>query len=541
MIKGYIGVAIVWGNQVKEIALALEACLKDKQKEGYPVAPKICYDSTLGRQRGDLLQKIQSTFEDVKYAFVVLGEEEIALKITAIGETIDALFDGKTTVNRDNVKKMFDSFRTRTTQNVMLECGHFLNNLGLENMGIIVAYDRTSIRFEMPSDFPNAYKEPLHLQSIDGLTHEVIKERLQKTIADCLHNLDVHPHKDYIHDMSYHIDYSKLFSNEELIQIQGRKNIKEQFNAIDELWIQEVESLKRNDEIFVYILERIVFLSYFNIEYQWLDKALAQLNHSLTDDEKAIKRLVLLIKQYITVRNKHTQGKSYNYSEYLDIAEKLLKIKKTDFSGKAINIIARVVLNDYLGLAFRAGWESSPNSERNVQWLIESAVALRDCIHISENDTTSTGVSNLWHGYTYFNLSRTNKYLEENYAKTEYENIIIEKLRNLHIEIGHSSRLFSWRPDLDFACSCRETWAKNLSILGLPTVFEMPLKLEYVYAKIHSFKVLKNASSEEITEFETLFNEIVENYSGAPGLAKTVRRMIKEVRNDLSPTLEKKG
>jgi len=526
MIKGYKDIAIIWGRKTKYLALMLNDALLEYQKQGYPISPKMCYDKTLDRaEGGDILTRIQTTFKNAVYAFVLLGEEEIAFD-SDIMSKIDELFsNGKKEITKSDFIQFFSKHKIRTTQNVIMECGHFFHAIGTDNISFITNFEPNKIiggEYELPTDFPT-----VHFTKIIGNVADDF-ERMEPAIKRCVETaivkLRINAEKNPIYNEQYDLDYTELFTEKEAHQLEAIKDRQKQLIAIDEKWSEELNSLTRNSERLIYILERIVFTSYFDVSYSWLTNGLALITNTngneLSENEMSILTLIHLVREYISLRNNFSiDNQDYTHLGYLKIAKQLSQIKE-QLKNVSVNIVIRVVLNDYIGLAYRASWEGANVDNKDSEWLVQSALALHDCINLTSKNNPSAKAHSLWHGYSYFNLARTNRYISK---LSSIENISLKEkinqgLKLLGISIIIKEELFDWKLNMEIACNRRKEWSNSFTVKGFPTELEIALRLEYIYAETHRYELLKCYPKEKIEKLYDNFNEIISRSSSSISL-----------------------
>jgi len=144
--------------------------------------------------------------------------------------------------------------------NVIFEHGLFSGKLGRQN-SIIVTYGEVKLPTDLNGityiNFSKGNELKGELELISRL--KTIKPQTRDKVESFL-SLN----SNVLSDENYQVDYNNLFTDEELDEIDSpRRNMKEQFKKIDDIWTKQIKSLKKDCQRLIFIYEKLVFLSYF--------------------------------------------------------------------------------------------------------------------------------------------------------------------------------------------------------------------------------------------------------------------------------------
>lgn len=229
MINQYKNIAIIWGGTFgAQNATRIQRILDDLHiKEGYPVKCKVQLSPAPN----------QSIIHDVTNLFINCDYVVALLSLTDEGR-----------------KKGAEKLEERLRQNVLIELGMAVSKLGIDRIAFMSDFDKKGDHVDgLPSDF-----DQLYFINISQASDAVLKKIFQRIMED---TLKIKPNRNIYTCETYTIDYKQLFCN--FSQFPSSFSSEEMMNYFS-AWEKESETFDWPCERYVYMFERIKFLSIFS-------------------------------------------------------------------------------------------------------------------------------------------------------------------------------------------------------------------------------------------------------------------------------------
>lgn len=493
MIRGYSEIAFVYGQSTYNIADEVKKKIEDKYKN-YPIKIRLCDDTSFRTAKDVLIAPVvEDEFKKAVFAVIFIGKDmlsysfpkkyfESPLNKLPLQEIVKKeLFGSKTQITSEEFLEWIDkNLKFTLSQNAVFEMGHLWTRLSFNNIRVVPVFSRNDNSYEYPSDIP--------LESMYRYYYDDGDENFYKSIEGLIEGtLNVRPNDNVLSDEGYQVDYKDLFTEDELEIIDSpRKNIEQQFEAINKLWTIQVDSLTKDYERLIFIYERLVFLSYLPYDkgYDgWLTTAMSEIK----DKNTLFYKILSYIKEYIKTRSLEIRVKGNRFEIYKNIADKLCDIKnEITKQNIKINPLIEIYLNDYIGLACRVTvqnfeqLENKPHFDKT-EYLNRSVISLKRCSEIETN--LSSEAASLWSGYSVYNVARTYDVMGDNNNSLIY---------------------------MAEACRIRESWLTMSSLGTMPRVFEHSFKAEFILAALDAIK--KDCFEEsEKSRIESRCREVLES------------------------------
>lgn len=365
MLRGYQNVAIIYGGTGKSYAAALHQRITQvSRQQRYPLSASIVLERILTRE---LLADVMVLFRDSAFCVAFLTADDRCLTE--------------------------DGCRLRLRQNVVLELGMALTQLGRERCILLSDFDPRSPEFDLPSDLNSMEITRFDPTEPEEMLTAVMEKLLQ------LSGSEATPYDHLLRRKDYYIDYENLFA----VPVHGAAYEGPGFlRDILRHWTEECRSFSYFDERCIYLLERLGFLPIFgNIpeaDQFLLDAAALSENynrediqyHHGTDLLDFCRSLILCVVEYTACKSRSQSASAY---------EKLLADFEPFPAEEIINPLLPLVYYDYRGLVclrlHRITGE--PQWLRQAEEDFQIAMTYVDRVDMSMQ---------IWSGFLCYNLAR---------------------------------------------------------------------------------------------------------------------------------------
>ncbi len=286
MLRGYQNVAIIYGGTGKSYAAALHQRITQvSRQQRYPLSASIVLERILTRE---LLADVMVLFRDSAFCVAFLTADDRCLTE--------------------------DGCRLRLRQNVVLELGMALTQLGRERCILLSDFDPRSPEFDLPSDLNSMEITRFDPTEPEEMLTAVMEKLLQ------LSGSEATPYDHLLRRKDYYIDYENLFA----VPVHGAAYEGPGFlRDILRHWTEECRSFSYFDERCIYLLERLGFLPIFgNIpeaDQFLLDAAALSENynrediqyHHGTDLLDFCRSLILCVVEYTACKSRSQSASAY--------------------------------------------------------------------------------------------------------------------------------------------------------------------------------------------------------------------------------------
>lgn len=479
MISKYKVVSIIYGGEGKTYADKLYKTIEEvSKKKRYPVKAKCVMEKIL---TDELLGQVVNLFKDSEFCVIFLTQDDIVM---CEGEE-----------------------KRRVRQNVVLEIGMALIELGRERCIFLSDFDYNSNNFDSATDMSSLEILKFNPSDIDSTIELVINKILcdsRKSIRSRIETEEIPRYNDLFKLSTYYIDYRNLFL---VNDSQANVVSYEYYKKILEAWYEECKSLYYFDERCMYLLERLCFLPLFDC-VDYVDEFMEQVGELIVEYKKRdidywngtklldeVKKLIEGIISYSTVKKKGNLESGKAYRQILAAYPVELEIEND------LNPLIQLVYYDYLGLIKLklSKYEKADENLKEAGRAFERALGYSQYVDMSLH---------IWKGFITYNKART--YMELNMFD-DAEDVYKEAIR------------------------IRKQWLK---IDCLNEKVKNALSLEYFLAEISEIDLQVRSgtidSSDLIIKYDQIEKEMeqfIDKTESADPLAR-IRRIIDERRSE---------
>ncbi len=364
MLKPKAEIAIVYGHQTDLREAALEAIDK-MSADGFRVRSRVLTKNELKKENTNIFDALLTTFQELDAAIVFMTADDFGLSKKDVAEFPISGLTGTEVVNR---------LHDRSRQNVVFELGLLIGALGHQQVRLIGP--RT---LEYPSDIQGFYV-------VDELTPEGVLENVRQIIVE---RLRLKPTPAPLSDNSRMLSYANIGP----IGSDTLKVFEKEFNRLED-----------ENERLVYLLERIVFESYLQVEIteQWWSKRVATID-AKNDLQNACKQLLKGVTDYMAWWRPPDVTDYQCIGSCVENLERIINV----LTKSEVAPIAKIVAYDYLGLAYdKVARDSGVRENQRKDAVTKSLRAFQACLDFAERYDDHD--LHLWKGYALFNLARTN-------------------------------------------------------------------------------------------------------------------------------------
>lgn len=487
MISKYKIVSIIYGGKGRVYAEKLrkkidEAALKDR----YPLATRLVMEAVL---TGDLLSDVMTLFQESEFCIAFLTADDICIS--------------------------GDETHFRVRQNVILEIGMALIQLGRKRCILLSDFDYSKSEFELPTDMMSLMILSFDKENLDHVLDDVLNKILQDSVTSIHTGISTDQVPQYnalFTRKDYFVHYEDLFGNNSAYCTYSGGEL---LSAMVEDWDSECSSLTHFDERCIYLFERLGFTPFLGD----LPEVRLFLNHAMnwveaynewdiryykkdTNLLSFVRMVVLNVVEYSMLKIDRTADHSLEYNRLLkQFLATPVPMKKN------INPLIMVVYHDYLGLTYLR-LKSDPKGD---EYVALARMNFEYALKYAKKVDTSMSV---WAGFLYHNIARTYAY-QQNIAK--------------------ASKAF------DKAISIRGNWIRH-SIFNV--TIRNALSYEYFVARIVKLEMQeksnclsKNELRRELDNLETELN-IYYDTSKEVGPLERIRTFIIKCKSEDQQTAE---
>lgn len=385
MIHSNIQFGLIYGGAGLTYARRFANIINEKRKVGYPITP-VLVDDKWKSGLGTIDDRIFNDLNQCEYYVIFL--------------TKDLEYEPGKYVSRPNV---------------LLELGMALTNVSRSCIMCLSPFPRSDfgISYLFPSDIASQIVAPFNPDNCD--------EEFEQILEGLLRSRKILPTSSglatgisMLADKRYKVSYYSLFPDHELLSLNNM-SYNAQLQTIINNWCIEKEKLPNIETKLVFVLERIVFASFFY--HEWLHERLFELLSFewAEGDERtrAALQIVKYVKDYIIYRY-DPRYKYVLFQKHQINAERIERALKV-LSQYDTNPILMLIAYNYLGLATLHMCQLAdtlPDGDLMLakQYGWKAVECFNKALEYSESLNDRTG---LYEAYIYFNRARAHCELGE--------------------------------------------------------------------------------------------------------------------------------
>ncbi|HEX7185827.1 MAG TPA: TIR domain-containing protein [Thermoanaerobaculia bacterium] len=449
MLKPKCEIGIVYGHRsdLREAALEAIAALA---AGGYRVRPRILTAIELRRENTTILDALLTTFHSLDAAIVFMTADDLGLGRTELSNL---------PLKELSASELVARLRDRSRQNVILELGLLIGYLGQQRVRLFGPRN-----LEYPSDIQGLY-------IADDLTREGVHDHVRQIIEE---RLGLEPTTPLLRDPHGRLSYANIAP----VNSNTLNTFATEFDRLED----------DADERIAYLLERVVFESYLQVEpeQKWWSRRLADIRSS-DKIQSACKQLLRLVTDYMA------WWRPPELKDFVALESCALGLEGVieTLGEETVTPMAKIVAYDYLGLSYdKLAQRPGVDKAHRRKFLDRAADALAKCLELAalydDQDLR------LWTGYALFNLAR------------------VEQQRGAE----------NWREMVRSAVSIRSSWQRAGHII--PADVEEGLIAEYFHAAATLVEFDETLSAEEVALLYSQYEDWRSSARNRVRLAKNV-------------------